>query len=127
VSSRKQSEDLKRQINLMKKNYPNYEIITDIGSGLNLKRKGLEEIIELAIKGEIKVVVITYKDRLARFGYDLIEMILKKYSDAKIIILNKHKEETPNDEMVKDILSIMNVYVAKINGMRRNHLKKLSK
>ncbi len=127
MSSRKQSEDLKRQINLMKKNYPNYEIITDIGSGLNLKRKGLEEIIELAIKGEIKVVVITYKDRLARFGYDLIEMILKKYSDAKIIILNKHKEETPNDEMVKDILSIMNVYVAKINGMRRNHLKKLSK
>lgn len=125
VSSRKQEEDLERQINLMKLKYPDYKIITDIGSGINLKRKGLEELIELAIKGELKEVIVTYKDRLARFGYDLIEMLLIKYSNAKIIVLNKNENETPDEEMVKDILSIMNVYVAKINGMRRSHLLKL--
>ena len=123
VSSRKQNNDLERQINLMQLNYPNYEIISDIGSGLNFKRKGLEKIIDMAIKGEIEEVVITYKDRLARFGYDLIEMILNKYSKATITIINQDKYQTKDEELVKDIISIMNVYVAKINGMRKTHKK----
>ena len=107
----------------MQSNYPNYEIISDIGSGLNFKRKGLEKIIDMAIKGEIEEVVITYKDRLARFGYDLIEMILNKYSKATITIINQDKYQTTDEELVKDIISIMNVYVAKINGMRKTHKK----
>ena len=123
VSSRKQNSDLERQINLMQLNYPNYEIISDIGSGLNFKRKGLEKIIDMAIKGNIEEVVITYKDRLARFGYDLIEMILNKYSKATITIINQDKYQTKDEELVKDIISIMNVYVAKINGMRKTHKK----
>ena len=72
VSSNKQKGDLKRQITEMKKKYPNHEIINDIGSGLNFKRKGLKKIIDMAIKGEIEEIVITYKDRLARIGYELI-------------------------------------------------------
>ena len=104
----------------MRINYPDYEIITDIGSGLNFKRKGLERIIDMAIKGEIKELVITYKDRLARFGYDLIEMILRKYSNALIKIIYQTEKQTNNEELVKDIISIMNVYVAKINGMRKH-------
>jgi excisionase family DNA binding protein len=120
VSSKKQKEDLERQINIMRINYPDYEIITDIGSGLNFKRKGLERIIDMAIKGEIKELVITYKDRLARFGYDLIEMILRKYSNAPIKIIYQTEKQTNNEELVKDIISIMNVYVAKINGMRKH-------
>ena len=123
VSSRKQNSDLERQINLMQLNYPNYEIISDIGSGLNFKRKGLEKIIDMAIKGNIEEVVITYKDRLARFGYDLIEMILNKYSKATITIINQDKYQTKDEELVKDIISIMNVYVAKINGMRKTYKK----
>jgi len=123
VSSKKQNSDLERQIKLMQINYPNHIIISDIGSGLNFKRKGLEEIIDMAIKGEIEEVVITYKDRSARFGYDLIEMILNKYSNAKITIINQNKYQTENEELVKDIISIMNVYVAKINGMRHSHTK----
>ena len=121
VSSKKQNNDLERQINLMQLNYSNYEIISDIGSGLNFKRKGLEKIIDMAIKGDIEEVVITYKDRLARFGYELIEMILNKYSKAKITIINQDKYQTADEELVKDIISIMNVYVAKINGMRKSH------
>jgi putative resolvase len=119
VSSQKQKEDLNRQIEMMKQLYPTYEIIMDIASGINFKRKGLLEIINLAIKGEIEEVVIAYKDRLARFGYDLIEIILKEHSNALIVILNKTEEKTPTEEMTEDLISIMNVYVAKINGLRK--------
>ena len=100
----------------MEKEYPGYEIIEDIGSELNFKRKGLNEILDLAVKGELGKVVVTYKDRLARIGYELIETIIEKYSNGEIIILNKEEENTPDEEMTKDVLSIMNVYVAKING-----------
>ena len=119
VSSAKQKNDLKRQINYMKKKYPTYEIKSDIGSGLNFKRKELLYIIDLAIKGEIDEIVITYKDRLARFGYELIEWLLTKYSNGKIIIINKTEETTPTEELTQDIVSIMNVYSAKINGLRK--------
>lgn len=119
VSSQKQKEDLKRQIDYMKNKYPTYEIISDIGSGLNFGRKGLNEIIESAIKGEIGIVVISYKDRLARFGYELIEKLIKDYSNGEIKIENKKEEETPTEEISKDIIAIMNVYVAKMNGLRK--------
>jgi putative resolvase len=119
VSSYKQKEDLKRQIIYMKELYPEYEIISDIGSGLNYNREGLQKIIEYGIKGELEILVIAYKDRLARFGFELIEKIINKYSNGKIIILNKEEEKTPYEEITKDIISIMNVYAAKINGLRK--------
>ncbi len=103
----------------MKNKYPTYEIISDIGSGLNFNRKGLDEIIESAIKGEIEIVVISYKDRLARFGYELIEKIIKNYSNGEIKIENKKEEETPTEEISKDIIAIMNVYAAKMDGLRK--------
>lgn len=64
-------------------------------------------------------MVIAYKDRLARFGYDMVERLIKDYSNGKIIVVNKDEEETPTEELTKDIVSIMNVYVAKINGLRK--------
>jgi len=124
VSSRKQNGDLERQIKYMKEKYPNHEIISDIGSGLNFERKGLQKLIELGIKGEINEIRITYKDRLARIGYELIEWIIKKYSSGKIIIENAEEEKTVGEEMTKDLLSIMNIYVAKVNGLR-SHKKSI--
>ena len=123
VSSNKQKEDLKRQIKYMKEKYPTYIIISDIGSGLNYKRKGLKELIEKAINGEIEELIISYKDRLTRFGYELIEQIITKYSNGKITIINKEEEETPIEELTKDVVSIMNVYVAKVNGLRKYKTK----
>ena len=123
VSSQKQKEDLDRQINLMKYLYPSHRIISDIGSGLNFKRKGLVEIINLGIKNELEELVIAYKDRLVRFGYELIEYILKNHSNANIKILNKSEEKTPTEELTEDILAIMNVYVAKVNGLRKYEKK----
>lgn len=119
VSSQKQKEDLKRQIEFMKKEYPYHEIITDIASGLNYNREGLKKLLGYAMNGELKEVVIAYKDRLSRFGFEMIEWIIKEKSNGKIKILNNNEESTPMEEVSKDILSIMNVYVAKINGLRK--------
>lgn len=103
----------------MKNKYPNHTIISDIGSSLNFKRKGLIQILDKAIFGQIKEIVIAHKDRLARIGYELIESIIKKYSDAQIIILNRIENNDPQNEITKDIIAIMNVYVAKLNGSRK--------
>jgi len=64
-------------------------------------------------------VTVVWKDRLARFGYDMIEHILEKYSNAKIIILNKPTSKEPFEEITEDVMAIMNIYVVKINGMRK--------
>lgn len=119
VSSAKQKEDLERQKEFMKNKYPEHRIISDIGSGLNYNRVGLKEIMDKAVNGEIEELVIAYKDRLTRFGYEMIEYMIEKYSGGKIIIINKTEEETPTEEMTKDIVAIMNIYVAKMNGLRK--------
>ena len=117
VSSYEQKDDLSRQIEYMKNKYPKHEIISDIGSGINFKRKGLEKIIDYGIKGDLKELIVSYKDRLCRIGYDLIEKILIKYSNTKIIIdMNKH--EDINEEISNDIIEIITVYSSKIHGMR---------
>ena len=125
VSSVGQKDDLERQEAQLKAKYPNNIIIKDIGSGINLNRKGLRKIIDLAIKGKVNEVVIAYKDRLTRFGFDLIEDIIKKYSNGKIIIINQAEDITPEEEITQDLLQIMNVFTAKMNGLRK--YKKTSK
>jgi predicted site-specific integrase-resolvase len=102
----------------LKDTYPNHELIKDIGSELNMNRKGLRRIIDYAIIGDIEEIVVVYKDRLTRYGYELIEYLIKKYSNGKIIILNNKKKEA-KEELVEDVLQIMNIFVAKINGMRK--------
>lgn len=119
VSSQKQKDDLKRQMEEMSQKFPTYEMISDIASGLNYEREGLKKIINYIVKGEVEILVVAYKDRLARFGYEMIEWMMKEYSKGEILILHKAEEETPTEEITKDILSIMNVYVAKINGLRK--------
>lgn len=125
VSSNKQKGDLKRQVELMKRKYPNHQIIKDIGSGLNFNRQGLKELINMAIDKKLNEVVVTYKDRLARIGYELIEWLIKDKSNGKVKVINKkEEEETPEEELAMDVLTIMNVYVAKINGRRSAKNKK---
>lgn len=119
VSTLGQKEDLTRQIKILQEKYPEHELISDIGSGMNMNRKGLRKIIDLSIKGEINEVVIVHKDRLCRFGYDLVEDIITKYSNGHIkIMINKENKE-PKEELVEDVLQIMNIFVAKMNGMRK--------
>ena len=84
-----------------------------------MTKRGLLKIIELGISGKLKELVIVHKDRLTRFGYELIEHIIKKYSNGKITIIEKKNDLEPEEEMVKDVLQIMNVFVAKMNGRRK--------
>jgi len=119
VSSLGQKEDLERQKAVLLKEYPDYTLITDIGSGMNLNRSGLRKIIDKSIEGKVNDVVIVHKDRLCRFGYDLIEDIIHKYSNGKIVVIGTTKEKEPKEELVDDVLQIMNIFVAKINGIRK--------
>jgi putative resolvase len=127
VSTLNQKDDLERQKELLKEKYPNYLLVEDIGSGMNLTKKGLLKIIDLGINGLLEELVIVHKDRLARFGYDLIEYIIEKHSNGKITIMNDKKEIEPEEEMVEDVLQIMNVFVAKMNGRRKYKNKEISK
>lgn len=117
VSTPSQKDDLVRQVALMKSKYPTYEIISDIGSGINFQRPGLLKVIDYAIKGMLKTLVVAFRDRLCRIGYSLIEYICLNYSNTKIII-ELTSDETPNERMANDLLQIVTVYGAKINGMR---------
>ena len=119
VSSLGQKNDLERQILSLKNKFPDYKLIKDIGSGMNMNRKGLRKIIDMSIKGEIEEVVVMHKDRLCRFGYELVEDLIKKYSNGKIIIVSKKEDKEPKEELVEDVLQIMNIFVSKMNGLRK--------
>jgi putative resolvase len=119
VSTQCQKSDLEHQKEYMKKKYPKYEIIEDIGSGINFNRKGFRKIIKLAIEGKINKLVVAYKDRLTRFGFELIEDLITEYSHGEVIIENEKEEKEPKEELVEDVLQILNVYTAKMNGLRK--------
>jgi len=121
VSSYDRKEDLALQVEFLQNKYPLYEVITDIGSGINFKRKGLKKLIKLAIANELNEVVITYKDRLCRIGYELVEFIFKDYSNAKIIIENT-EEKNINEEITQDLIEIITVYSSKLHGRRSNKI-----
>ena len=120
VSTLGQKDDLERQKKYMKGKYKKYEMIEDIGSGINFNRRGLKKIIHLAIEGKVNKLVVAHKDRLTRFGFEFIEDIIKRYSNGEIILddENEFKKE-PKEELVEDVLQILNVYTAKMNGLRR--------
>jgi predicted site-specific integrase-resolvase len=119
VSSHGQKDDMERQKQMLMKKYPKHTFITDIGSGINFNRKGLRKIIDLAISNKIEEVVVAHKDRLTRFGFDFIEDLIKKYSNGKILVVNAYKKLEPQDELVMDVMQVLNVFVAKMNGLRK--------
>ena len=123
VSSPSQREDIGRQVEFFEQNYPNHEIIKDIGSGLSSKRKGFNSILDAGIKGDLKEVVVTYRDRFCRFNFDLFEGIIQKYSQGKIVVLNQ-PETSPEQELVSDLLSIITVFSGRLHGLRSSSLKK---
>ena len=123
VSSQGQKDDLERQKKHMKELYPDHIMIDDIGSGVNLNKRGIRKIINLAIEGRVEELVVAYKDRLARFGYELIEDLITTYSKGKIIVINKKKDIKAEEELAYDVIQIMNVFTAKMNGLRKYNKK----
>lgn len=118
VSSNHQKEDLERQIVILKEKNPDSIVIKDIGSGLNWKRQGFNSLLEQVNKGDISQVVVTYRDRLCRFGFELVEWILKK-SNVKLVVLNSNIDQKDiSRELSDDLLAITTVFVARNNGLR---------
>ncbi|MGL4624964.1 MAG: IS607 family transposase [Culicoidibacterales bacterium] len=129
VSSSKQKDDLERQIEnmqayLIAQGKP-FEIIHDIGSGINYKNKGLQELLRLITQNEVDKVVVLYKDRLLRFGYELIEYIASLYNcDIEII---DNTDKTEQQELVEDMIQIITVFSARLQGRRANKAKQMIK
>ena len=129
VSSNKQKDDLERQIEnvktyLIAKGQP-FEIISDIGSGINYKKKGLKELIKLITQNKVEKVVILYKDRLLRFGFELVEYIASLYN-CEIEIMD-NTEKTEQQELVEDLVQIITVFSCKLQGKRAGKARKLVK
>jgi predicted site-specific integrase-resolvase len=124
VSSYKQKDDLQRQVEFMRTRHPGADIVTDIGSGINFRRKGLRTILESAIDGDKLTVVVAHKDRLCRFGFELIEWIIKR-SGGELMVL-QHNELSPESELTKDLLTILHVFSCRMHGLR-SYKDKISK
>jgi predicted site-specific integrase-resolvase len=129
VSSNKQKDDLERQIENMElyltaQDKP-FEIISDIGSGINYKKKGLKELIKLITQNRVEKVVVLYKDRLLRFGFELVEYIASLYNCEIEIIDNTEKSE--QQELVEDLVQIITVFSCKLQGKRASKSRKLIK
>lgn len=118
VSSRNQLGDLERQVDFLKQAYPHAELVTDISSGINWKRKGLSSILERAIQGKLGEIVFAHKDRLCRFAFELYEHIFT-LCGVKITILHHDNSASPDIELADDILSIVHVYSSRQMGKRR--------
>jgi putative resolvase len=117
VSSSSQKADLESQIAYLKNRYPTHELIEDIGSGLNFKRKGLKTLLERVMSGDVAEIVISHRDRLCRFGFELIEFIAEKHN-CKIVVLD-NTALSPQGEMVKDLISIIHVFSCRLYGLRK--------
>ncbi|BDR68573.1 hypothetical protein K144316041_p10760 (plasmid) [Clostridium tetani] len=102
-----------------------FDIIKDIGSGINYNKKGLNQLIDMITNSEVEKVVILYKDRLIRFGYELIENLCNKYNTTIEIIDNT--ERTEEEELVEDLIQIVTVFSCRLQGKRANKAKKMIK
>ena len=129
VSSHKQKDDLERQIEnmrmyLISQGKP-FEIISDIGSGINYKKKGLKQLLKLIAQNKVDKVVVLYKDRLLRFGFELVEYIASLYNCEIEIVDTTEKSE--QQELVEDLVKIITVFSCKLQGKRANKTRKMVK
>lgn len=127
VSTKKQMDDLSRQIEYVKRpEYSNYTVISDIGSGINFKRKGLQTILDACIQRTIGEIVIAHRDRLCRFSFELIESIVQK-AGGSIKVLDCDEHTSKEDELSQDLLSIIHIFNCRQMGKRSYKTKSENK
>lgn len=118
VSTKKQMDDLSRQVEYVKRpEYSDYTIIQDVGSGINFKRKGLSSILDACVQRTIGDVVVAHRDRLSRFAFDLIELIIKK-SGGTLTVLDNDGNKSSESELSEDLLSIIHIFNCRQMGKR---------
>ena len=129
VSSSDQKEDLERQHAVLEafcnKNGWQTEIIRDFGSGMNYNKKGLHRLLELLVQGQMSRLVITHKDRLLRFGAEIVFRICE-LKGIEVVIINKGEQPSFEEELTQDVLEIMTVFCAKLYGRRSHKSKKMA-
>ena len=127
VSSKKESDDLERQVDNLKtyieSKYSSYEIITDIGSGIDYKKPGLKKLIDLVNKKQVDIIVVLYKDRLLRFGFELVEYF-SKINNVSIEVLDR-VNKNQDEELVEDLIQIITVFSCRLQGKRKAKTKEI--
>ena len=117
VSTRPQKADLDRQVERLSALYPGAIVVKEVGGGLNLRRKGLVTLLGRVLRGDIAVIVVAHKDRLARFGFDIIEWLCEQF-DCQIVVLNQ-VSLSPQAELVQDIVAILHSFSSRLYSIRR--------
>ena len=128
VSGQDQKNDLERQKQVLElycaRQGWTFEIISDLGSGMNYHKKGLKRLLRDIMNGKIGRLVITHKDRLPRFGVELIFSICEA-KNVEVVILNQGEDTTFEEDLAKDVLEIITVFSARLYGSRSRKNKKL--
>ena len=121
VSTHSQRDDLERQVEFLRSKYPRAEVISEVGSGLNFKRRKFLKILERICSNNLSTFVVAYSDRAVRFGFPLIEWLCQQ-NGVKLMVLNK-RDLSPEAELVEDILSILHCFSARLYGLRKYQTK----
>lgn len=121
VSTNNQRNDLTRQAAALTERYPGCEVVTEVGSGLNFRRRKLLAILERVIRGDIQMLVVAHRDRLARFGFELIEWLCAQFG-CTVVVLYQQKH-SPQTELVQDMLSVVHCFSARLYGLRKYERK----
>ena len=120
VSPTAQKDDLERQKQLLHsyakdKGYDKIQILSDVGSGLNEKRKGFLKLLEMVAERKVSKVIVAYKDRLTRFGFETLKKLFQAFGTEIEVI---YSEENPREELVEDLITIVSHFAGKLYGMR---------
>lgn len=128
VSSHDQKKDLERQKEVVElfcaQNGWQVEIIDDLGSGLNYNKKGLKRLIRLIVDSKVERLVLTHKDRLLRFGSELIFSLCKQFG-TEVVIINRTEDSTFEEDLAQDVLEIITVFSARLYGSRSHKNRKI--
>lgn len=122
VSTKKQEEYLKNQIKRLeefaKSKGWNYEVISEIASGVNENRRQLRKLLNMVKRGEVSKVVIEYPDRLARFGYEYLKLFFESFGVELIVLNGEENEEDRTKELAEDLIAIVTSFAARVYGSR---------
>ena len=128
VSSRDQKSDLDRQAKMLElfcsANGWKFEVIKDLGSGINYRKKGLQSLLKQIVESDVERLVLTHKDRLLRFGAELVFAICE-LQKVEVVFVNQGDEGSFEEELSKDVLEIITVFSARLYGSRSQKNKKL--
>ncbi|KYC35118.1 DNA invertase [Scytonema hofmannii PCC 7110] len=117
VSTSSQRDDLERQLAFLGERFPEAELVSEVGSGLNFKRKKLRSVLERVLRGNIQKLVVAHPDRLCRFGFELVKWLCET-NRCELLVLD-NRQLSPEQELVSDMLSIIHCFSSRLYGLRK--------